>query len=131
MKIKEGDKWKTAFWTWYGYFEYQVMFFGLSNTLVSFQGYINKILAKKLNIFVIVYLDNIFIYIEDQGRSYMEVMQWVLDLLRKNGLFINLKKCWFYKNEVRFLRYIVLNQGIRMEDEKIKAVRNWPEPKSI
>ena len=36
--------------------------FGLSNALVSFQGYINKILAKKLNIFVIVYLDDILIY---------------------------------------------------------------------
>ena len=43
------------------------MFFGLSNTLASFQGYINKILAKKLDIFVIVYLDNIFIYTEDPG----------------------------------------------------------------
>lgn len=38
------------------------MSFKLSNTLVSFQGYINKILAKKFNIFVIVYLDDIFIY---------------------------------------------------------------------
>ena len=45
MRIKEGDKWKTAFRTRYGHFEYQVMPFGLSNALASFQGYINKILA--------------------------------------------------------------------------------------
>ena len=38
------------------------MFFGLFNALANFQGYINKILVKNLNIFVIVYLNNIFIY---------------------------------------------------------------------
>ena len=67
MRIKEGDKWKTVFRTRYGHFKYQVMPFGLSNTPASFQGYINRILAEKLNIFVIVYLDDIFIYTEDQG----------------------------------------------------------------
>ena len=61
MRIKEGKGWKTAFRTRYGYFEYQVMLFGLSNAPASFQKYINKILAEKLNIFVIVSLDEIFI----------------------------------------------------------------------
>ena len=41
------------------------MSFALSNTLTSFQSYINKILTEKLNIFIIIYLDDIFIYIED------------------------------------------------------------------
>ena len=67
MRIKEGDEWKTAFRTRYGHFEYQVMPFGLSNAPASFQGYINKILAEKLDIFVIVYLDDIFIYTKDPG----------------------------------------------------------------
>ena len=81
--------------------------FGLFNPSVSFQGYINKILAEKLDIFVIVYLDDIFIYIEDPGQGYVEAVRWVLDLLRKNGLFANLKKCQFYKKEMQFLVYIV------------------------
>ena len=67
MRIKEGNKWRTAFHTRYGYFEYQVMFFGLSNAPASFQGYINKILAKKLNLVIIIYQDDILIYIEDPG----------------------------------------------------------------
>lgn len=67
MRIKEGDKWKTVFWTWYGHFKYQVMLFGLCNAPASFQGYINKILAEKFDIFVIVYLDDILIYIKDLG----------------------------------------------------------------
>ena len=124
MRIKEGDKWKTAFQTRYGHFEYQMMPFGLSNTPASFQGYINKILAKKLDIFVIVYLDDILIYTENQSQGYVEVMRWVLEILRKNGLFVNLKKCRFYKDEMRFLGYIVSSQGIWIEDERIEVVKN-------
>lgn len=50
------------------------MFFGFSNTSTNFQDYINKILAEKLNIFVIVYLDNILVHIEDPGWPHVEVV---------------------------------------------------------
>ena len=65
MRIRKGDKWKTAFRTRYGYFKYQIMLFGLSNAPTSFQGYINKISTEKLNVFVIVYLNDILIYTKD------------------------------------------------------------------
>ena len=74
MRIKEGDEWKTAFRTQYGHFKYQVMPFGLSNAPASFQGYINKILAEKLDIFVIVYLDDILIYTEDPGQAHVDAV---------------------------------------------------------
>ena len=47
------------------------MFFGVSNASASFQNYINKILAKKLDIFVIVYLKVIFIYTKDPGQAHV------------------------------------------------------------
>ena len=105
--------------------------FGLSNAPASFQGYINKILAEKLDVFVIVYLDDILIYIKDESQGHVEAVQWVLDFLRKNDLFANLKKCCFHQNEVCFLEYVVSAQGVQMEDERIEVVRNWPEPKSV
>ena len=74
MKIKQGDKWKTAFRTWCGYFEYQIMPFGLFNAPASFQGYINKILIDKLDIFVNVYLDDIFIHTKDQGQAHVNTV---------------------------------------------------------
>ena len=61
----------------------------------------------------------------------MEAVRWVLGELRKYGLFANLKKCRFHQEEVRFLGYVVSSQGIRMEEERIDAVKAWPEPKSI
>ncbi len=74
MRIREGDEGKTAFRTRYGYFVYQVMPFRLTNALATFQDYINKILAKKLDVFVIVYLDDIFIYTESDSEEYVQVV---------------------------------------------------------
>ena len=74
IRIRKGDEWKTAFHTTYGDFEYQVMSFDLSNAPASFQGYINKILANKLDIFVIVYLDDILIYTENPGQPHVDVV---------------------------------------------------------
>ena len=63
--LEKGCKLKTIFKIRYSHFKYQMIFFGRSNILVSFQDYINKILAKKSNIFVIVYCNNIIIYTKD------------------------------------------------------------------
>ena len=131
MRIREGDEWKTAFRTRYGHFEYQVMPFGLSNAPATFQGYVNKILAEKLDIFVIVYLDDILIYTKDPGQLHVETMYWVLDQLRKYLLFANLKICRFYQDKVCFLGYIVSSRGISMEAKKITVVRKWSEPKLV
>ena len=74
MRITKGDEWKTTFRTWYGYFKYQMILFGLLNALVSFQDYINKILAKKLDIFVILYLDDLLVYINDADQPYVNAI---------------------------------------------------------
>ena len=96
MRIREGDEWKTVFQMRYGYFKYQIMSFGLSNASASFQGYVNKILAEKLDVFVIVYLNDILIYTKDVGRGHVEAVWWVLRELRKHGLFAILKKCRYH-----------------------------------
>lgn len=56
-----------VFLTGYSYFKYQVILFGYFSALASFQSYFIMILVKKLDIFVNVYLHNIFICIKDLG----------------------------------------------------------------
>ena len=131
MRICEGDKWKTAFKTRYGHFKYQVMSFSLSNIPAIFQGYVNKILAEKLDIFVVVYLNDILIYTKNLGQPHIEAVCWVLNQLWKHFFFVNLKKCRFHQDEVCFLGYVVLSKKISMEAEKIKVVKDWPEHKSV
>ena len=96
---------------------------GLTNAPASFQEYINKIFAEKLDIFIIVYLDNIFIYTDNDGNGHVAAVRWVLKQLRKFLLFGKLKKCWFYQEEIWFLGYIVSSKGICMKDQRIKAVK--------
>ncbi len=86
--------------------------FGLTNALVTFPHYINKILVEKFDVFVIVYLDDILIYIESEGKKHVEAVWCVLEQLQKHLLYANLKMCQFYQEEVRFLSYIVFHQGI-------------------
>ncbi len=105
--------------------------FGLSNAPTSFQGYINKILAEKLDILVVVYLDDILIYTKDPDQLHIEAVRWDLEQLRRHGLYTNLKKCRFHEDEVQFLEFIVLAQEIRIEEERIEVVKTWPEPQSV
>ena len=67
--------------------------FRLMNALASFQEYINKILVEKLNIFIIVYLDDILIYTNDDRDGHIAAVWWVQEQLRKYLLYANLKKC--------------------------------------
>ena len=105
--------------------------FGLFNTPATFQGYINKILAEMLDVFIIVYLDDILIYTEDPGQPHIDAIRWVLDQLWKYSLFANLKKCRFHQDEIRFQGYVVSSKGISMEAKRIEMVKELPEPKSV
>lgn len=73
-----------------------MMSFDLSNTSVSFLSYINKFLAKKLDVFVPVYLDDILIYTNNVGPSYNKTVQLVLEKLRKYLSYTNPKKYQFH-----------------------------------
>ena len=88
-------------------------------------------MAKKLDVFVMVYLDDILIYTKDAGHAHVDAVRWVLNKLRKHSLFANFKKCCFYKDRVRFLGYVMSAQGVKMEEKQIEVVKNWPEPKSM
>ena len=105
--------------------------FSLINAPACFQEYINKILTEKLDIFIIVNLNDIFIYTNDNGDEYVTAIQWVLEQLRKFSLYANLKKCWFHQKDIWFFSYVVSSKGIHMEDKKIKAVKRWLEFQSV
>lgn len=93
--------------------------FGLSNAPASFQGYVNKFLAEKLDIFFIVYLDDILIYTEDPGKPHVEAVRWVLDQLCKHG----------QSEEVSFLSGRPL--GADGEVIGIVGEKNWLSPKAL
>ena len=76
------------------------MSFSQTNMLANFQGYINKIFTEKLDLFVIVYLDDILIYTDNDGDGYVAAVWWMLEQLKKFLLFANLKNCQYHQEEV-------------------------------
>jgi hypothetical protein len=92
--INSGDKWKTAFKTQYGLYEYTMMPFGLSNTPATFQNMMNHIFQDLLDVGLIVYLDDILIYAEIEEEHDCIVME-VLKCLAANGLAISQDKCFW------------------------------------
>jgi hypothetical protein len=130
IPVAERDRWKTAFCTRYGHFEYMVMPMGITNAPATFQGYINKALSGLVDVSCVVYLDDILIYSATQENHTRDVRE-VLSRLRKFKPYANLKKCRFNVEEVDFLGFIVGRKGIRMDPEKVESVTAWPVPTSV
>ena len=130
VRIRPGDEWKTAFRTRYGHFEYTVMPFGLTNAPAVFQHMANDIFRDFLDIFTIVYLDDILIYSKTQEEHDEHVRQ-VLRRLREYGLYAKLEKCSFGQNQVEFLGYVVSSDGIAMDPMKVQAILEWKTPLSV
>ena len=130
IRIRAGDEWKTAFRTRYGHFEYCVLPFGLCNAPATFQAYINQALIGLVDVTCVVYLDDILIYSEDPSKHDDNVKE-VLQRLVDNSLYANEKKCEFDTDTVEFLGFIVGPEGIKMDQERVKSIKEWPEPKSF
>ena len=129
VRMKEGDEWKTAFWTWYGHYEYCVMPFGLANALATFQGFLNYALRDLLDICCIAYLDDILIYSDDDAE-HVEHVRAVLKRLQEHGLYVKLEKCEFHTWCVGFVGYVVTPNGVSMEEDHVSTIRDWPEPQT-
>ncbi len=127
VRIREGDKWKTAFNTHLGHFEYLVMPFGLTNTPAVFQALVNDVPRDMLNRFVFVYLDDILIFSKSH-EDHVKHVRLVLQRLLENKLFVRAEKCEFHVSTVSFLGYVVERGQLKPDPEKVKAVAEWPVP---
>jgi hypothetical protein len=129
--IKEGDEWKAAFKTQRGLFEPTVMFFGLCNSLATFQAMMNHIFKDLIDQgSIIVYMDNILIFTEDQV-SHNKVTTQVLDILKENDLYLKPEKCEFNKNKIEYLGLIISHNNVSMDPVKVQGIMDWPTPTKV
>ncbi|XP_070011281.1 uncharacterized protein [Nicotiana sylvestris] len=127
LKIREKDIPKMAFWTLYGHYEFLVMSFGLTNAPTTFMDLMNRIFKPFLDRFMIVFIDDILVYSRSQ-EEYVGHLRIVLQTLLENELYAKFYKCEFWLESVAFLGHVVSRGGIKVDPQKIEAVKSWPQP---
>ena len=131
VRIKEGDEWKAAFTTLEGLFEPLVMFFGLTNLLVTFQAMMNELLRDLINTGRVMAFINDVIVGTEMEEGYDEIVVEVIRRLEENNLYVKLEKYKWKVREVGFLEVVIGPEGIKMEEEKMKKVLEWPIPRCV
>ncbi len=130
IRIGKGDDEKIVRHIRYGSYEFLVMPFGLTNAPATFCTLMNDIFREWLDDFVVVYIDGILIY-SDSLQELAEHLRKVFQRLKENKLYAKLKKCEFGVTKVDFLGHKITQEGLKMDDHKVKAIVDWEPPKSV
>ena len=127
IPVAAADVHKTAFRTRYGLFEYLVLPMGLTNAPATFMHLMNHTFRDYLDRFVLVFLDDILIFsrtLEEHEQHVRLVLQRLADM----KLYAKRSKCEFFQHEVEFLGHRVGQDGLKVMQEKVVAVEQWPTP---
>ncbi|GBG89891.1 hypothetical protein CBR_g49740 [Chara braunii] len=122
ISIRPNARYKSAFKTRYGHFEWVVMPFGLTNAPTTFQAAMTNEFRSMLDRFVLVYLDDILAYSQIL-EDHLEHFQRVLEMLRRAKYKANRDKCEFVRQELEYLGHFVTTEGISPLSDKIQAIQ--------
>nr|GEY17658.1 putative reverse transcriptase domain-containing protein [Tanacetum cinerariifolium] len=123
LRVQEDDILKTVFSTRYGHFKFTVMPFGLTNAPAVFMNLMNRVCRPCLDMFVIVFIDDILIYSKTE-EEHIKHLRLVLEPLKKEKVYAKFSKCEFWLREVQFLGHMINGNGIHVDHSKIEDVKN-------
>jgi hypothetical protein len=106
VQIKDEDIHKIAFRTYYGHYEFVVVPFILTNAPATFMCLMNNVLKKFLDIFVLVFIDDILIYSKNR-EEHEEYLRHVLQVLREHHLYAKFRKCDFFHKQFHYLGHVI------------------------
>lgn len=103
--------------------------FGAKGAPAVFQRLMNSVLAGLIGKTCLVYLDDIIVWSSSVSEHETKLRE-VFERLRQHQLLLQPDKCNFLMEEIKFLGHIVSGSGVRMDPDKVRAVTNYPTPKS-
>ena len=90
----------------------------------------NEIIRDMIDLGVVIYLDDILIYSENE-QDHVALVKRVLECLQVHQLAIAHDKCEWHRSRVNFLGYIISPDGVEMDQEKVRTVVEWEAPDSV
>lgn len=130
VRMHPADIEKTAVRTHEGLIEFLVMPFGLTNAPATFQAFMNDILPPLLRPFVLIFFDEILVYIACCADHLCHVRA-VLKLLRQHQLLLKRFECLFGDTSLAYLAHIVTAKGVTMDPSKVEGVIDWLAPRLV
>ncbi|KAF7371586.1 Transcription factor [Mycena venus] len=100
---------------------------GDCNGGATYQALMNHLFAPYIGKFMDVYLDDIFIY-SDTAEDHMKHVKIVIDILRKEKLYLNGSKIHFFVENLNILGHVIDENGIKMDPHKVESIAKWPTP---
>jgi hypothetical protein len=130
VHICEGDEWKAVFCMNCGLFEPLMMYFGLTNSPVTFQTMMNKIFHDLiLDGVICIYLDDILIFTNSK-EEHDRITHMVLERLQQHKLYLCFDKCKFANTCIEYLGITISQNHVEMDPVKIVGMAEWPTPKN-
>ncbi|UYV67734.1 K02A2.6-like [Cordylochernes scorpioides] len=130
ISVDEDDREKTAFITPDGLFEFKVTPFGVCNAPATFERMMDGLLKGLRWTICLCYLNDIVVF-ADNFSDHLARIEAVLNCFKKVGLRLNPSKCSFGANKIKILGHQVDQNGIRPDEEKIKAITEFPAPNNL
>uniref|UniRef100_L7LYP4 RNA-directed DNA polymerase n=1 Tax=Rhipicephalus pulchellus TaxID=72859 RepID=L7LYP4_RHIPC len=123
------DREKTAFVTPDGLYQFKVMPFGLCNAPATFERMMDSLLHGFKWSTCLCYLDDVIVF-APTFEAHLERLSKILDVFRLAGLQLNSSKCRFGRRRITILGHIVDANGVQPDPEKVRAVKDFPVPKT-
>ena len=106
------------------------MLFGLTNAPAAFMDFMNRAFRPLLDKCVIVFIDDILIYLpfQEQHEEHLRIVLWTLG---EHCLYAKFSKCEVWLDKIDFLGHVVYGEGISVDLEKMKAIVEWKRPETV
>ena len=131
VEVSEEDKAKTAFTVGpLGFYEFNVMPFGLVNAPATFQRLMQASLGDLHLNQCLLYLDDIIVF-SRTFEEHLASLEKVFSCLKQANLKLKPSKCSFLHREVKYLGHLVSLEGIKPDPDKITALQDWPRPRTV
>ena len=128
--MKKEDQEKTTFVTSQGLYYYKVMLFGLKNIDATYQRLVNQMFSKQIGRNMEVYMDDMLVK-SKEAKTHLEDLQETFDTLRRYRMKLNPAKRVFGVSLGKFLGFMVSQQGIKANLEKVRAILDMASPKTV